>query len=171
MEKTKHVLHHRRHPWRIQPYRAILRTDKATRDDTMIILGDASTTMAGGGTSTKSSVWQSCPSYCSASTEITKCVPEHCRAITPRNGTADRSMWRTPRVHFSREKAVFEAGRSKNPNFREVKREGEKRLYNKSWGKEQKSGQSKPNQVKWKCKNPQPEEGILCPRKIIAQNS
>ena len=44
-------------------------------------------------------------------------------------------------------------------------------LYNKSWGKEQKSGQSKPNQVKWKCKNPQPEEGILCPRKIIAQNS
>ena len=45
------------------------------------------------------------------------------------------------------------------------------RLYNKSWGKEQKSGQSKPNQVKWKCKNPQPEEGILCPRKIIAQNS
>ena len=28
-------------------------------------------------------------------------------------------------------------------------------LYNKSWGKEQKSGQSKPNQVKWKCKNPQ----------------
>ena len=45
------------------------------------------------------------------------------------------------------------------------------RLYNKSWGKEQKSGQSKPNQVKWKCKDPQPEEGILCPRKIIAQNS
>ena len=44
-------------------------------------------------------------------------------------------------------------------------------LYNKSWGKEQKSGQSKPKQVKWKCKNPQPEEGILCPRKIIAQNS
>ena len=34
-----------------------------------------------------------------------------------------------------------------------------------------KDGQSKPNQVKWKCKNPQPEEGILCPRKIIAQNS
>ena len=30
------------------------------------------------------------------------------------------------RVHFSREKAVFEAGRSKNPNFRGVKREGEK---------------------------------------------
>ena len=49
--------------------------------------------------------------------------------------------------------------------------DAEKRLYNKSWGKEQKSGQSKPNQVKWKCKNPQPEEGILCPRKIIAQNS
>ena len=47
----------------------------------------------------------------------------------------------------------------------------DKWLYNKSWGKEQKSGQSKPNQVKWKCKNPQPEEGILCPRKIIAQNS
>ena len=29
-------------------------------------------------------------------------------------------------MHFSGEKAVFEAGRSKNPNFRGVKREGEK---------------------------------------------
>ena len=26
--------------------------------------------------------------------------------------------------------------------------DAEKRIYNKSWGKEQKSGQSKPNQVK-----------------------
>ena len=32
-------------------------------------------------------------------------------------------------MHFSREKAVFEAGRIKNPNFREVKREGEKREF------------------------------------------
>ena len=32
-------------------------------------------------------------------------------------------------MHFSEEKAVFEARRSKNPNFREVKREGEKREY------------------------------------------
>ena len=29
-------------------------------------------------------------------------------------------------MHFSREEAVFEAGRGKNPNFREVKREDEK---------------------------------------------
>ena len=32
-------------------------------------------------------------------------------------------------MHFSGEKAVFEAGKGKNPNFREVKREGEKRRF------------------------------------------
>ena len=32
-------------------------------------------------------------------------------------------------MHFSGEKAVFEAGRGKNPNFREVKRGGEKRRF------------------------------------------
>ena len=33
------------------------------------------------------------------------------------------------RVHFSGEKAVFEVGRDKNPNFREAKREGGKRRF------------------------------------------
>ena len=32
-------------------------------------------------------------------------------------------------MHFSREKAVFEVGRDKNPNFREAKREGGKRRF------------------------------------------
>jgi len=32
-------------------------------------------------------------------------------------------------VHFSREKAVFEVGRSKNPNFREVKQKGRKQIF------------------------------------------
>jgi len=32
-------------------------------------------------------------------------------------------------VHFSGEKAVFEVGRDKNPNFREAKREGGKRRF------------------------------------------
>src|SRR5699024_6518679 len=66
------------------------------------------------------------------------------------------------------ERTGYHAAKSERVNAPIIE---EFRLYNKSWGKEQKSGQSKPNQVKWKCKNPQPEEGILCPRKIIAQNS
>ena len=32
-------------------------------------------------------------------------------------------------MHFSREKAVFEVGRSKNPNFREVKQKGRKQIF------------------------------------------
>ena len=32
-------------------------------------------------------------------------------------------------MHFSGEKAVFEARKGKNPNFREVKREGERRQF------------------------------------------
>ena len=32
-------------------------------------------------------------------------------------------------MHFSGEKAVFEVGRDKNPNFREAKREGGKRRF------------------------------------------
>ena len=32
-------------------------------------------------------------------------------------------------MHFSEEKAIFEAGRGKNPNFNEMKREGGKRSF------------------------------------------
>ena len=32
-------------------------------------------------------------------------------------------------MHFSGEKAVFEAGRSKNPDFREVKQKGRKQIF------------------------------------------
>ena len=69
-------------------------------------------------------------------------------------------------MHFSREEAVFEAVRGKNPNFREVKRDGEKRGfgacesdYCRNWGN---TGEKKGVFARFGYHNTQKKERQLC---------
>ena len=69
-------------------------------------------------------------------------------------------------MHFSGEKAVFEASGGKNPNFREVKRGGEKRRfgacksdYCRDWGN---TGEKKGIFAWFRYQNTQKKERQLC---------